>query len=168
MTPAHSSKYCAARADLGGGTALFSLAGDEVDVLAAEFAAMEPWLRYSTNCAVLRDFMTRHEPGVLKGVLRQDGRTAGFGVVRIDWLRGPYVQFLGVLSEFQGGGIGGRFLVWLENEAAREGHRHVWIMVSVFNDRARAFYQRQGYTEIASIPDIIKDGFEEILLRKRL
>jgi ribosomal protein S18 acetylase RimI-like enzyme len=50
----------------------------------------------------------------------------------------------------------------------RVANRYVWIMVSDFNLPARAFYRRQGYEEVAPIPDVVKDGMGEVLIRKRL
>jgi len=41
------------------------------------------------------------------------------------------------------------------------------ISVSSFNTEARRFYERQGFAEVALLPDLIKPGFDEVLMRRR-
>ena len=40
--------------------------------------------------------------------------------------------------------------------------------MSSFNVAARSFYARHGYSEIGTVPGLVRDGFDEILLRKML
>ena len=42
------------------------------------------------------------------------------------------------------------------------------MLVSGFNDRARAFYERHGFAPAATLDDLVRDGSCELLLRKRL
>ncbi|MBU2581244.1 MAG: GNAT family N-acetyltransferase [Alphaproteobacteria bacterium] len=157
-----------AQIDLGDGLTMGGLAEGDAEGLATCFGAIDPWVRYGTSADGLKTFIGQEEPGAARFVFRYRGERAGLAIVRADWLRGPYLQFLGLENGFQGRGIGTRFLDWLAADAAAAGHRHVWIMVSDFNTRARAFYARAGYQEIATVPDVVKDGFDEILLRKRV
>jgi hypothetical protein len=41
-------------------------------------------------------------------------------------------------------------------------------MVSEFNGGARKLYERNGYHAVAAAPDVVRDGFAELLMRKRL
>ena len=68
---------------------------------------------------------------------------AGAIGVRRNWLRGPYLQFLGILPAFQRRGIGSVALDWFEGEARAAQAQNLWVAASDFNARALAFYERQ-------------------------
>lgn len=155
-------------ASLGGELALEGLRTGEAEALSVQFAEMDPWLRYSAKPSDLAGVFAEVDASVPRLALRYRGELAGLSILQTRWLRGPYVQFLGLLPRFQKRGLGVAFLGWVEREAMACGQRHVWIMVSEFNDGARKFYARLGYEEIAAVPDVVQDGISEILLRKRV
>lgn len=137
--------------------------------LARGLSAISPWRDYDLGSEHLASFLGRGEPGAQRYAIFVGGAVAGAAIIWPNWLRGPYLQFLGLLDSHQGLGVGACVLGWLEKTARqRATNRNVWIMVSDFNIRARAFYRRQGYEEVAPIPDVVKDGMGEVLIRKRL
>jgi ribosomal protein S18 acetylase RimI-like enzyme len=75
---------------------------------------------------------------------------------------------LAILPEHQRGGIGRAVMGWLEREARASGSRNCFLSVSAFNIAAIAFYRKCGYSPTAFLDDLIKDGEDEILMRKRL
>jgi ribosomal protein S18 acetylase RimI-like enzyme len=85
-------------------------------------------------------------------------------VLRSPWLRGPYIEVLAVLPQAQGGGAGRALVAW----AAAQGGGNLWACVSAFNHGARAFYARSGFVEVTALADLVADGHDEILLRRRL
>lgn len=95
---------------------------------------------------------------------RLGGRTRS----ELNWLRGPYIQFLGFIPEHQGHGLGTRVLEKLECDARAEGARNLWVAASAFNANALRFYLRHGFERAAVLDGLIQDGIEEVLLRKRL
>jgi ribosomal protein S18 acetylase RimI-like enzyme len=97
-----------------------------------------------------------------------DGAVAGAAVVRPGWLRGPYLQFLAVVPEAQGRGIGGALLAWMEREARGAKERNLWVAASEINTGAIRLYERFGFRQIATLDDLAWDGRAEILMRKRL
>lgn len=86
--------------------------------------------------------------------------------MRLNWLRGPHVQFFGILPAFQRSGIGAILLAWIEAQA--QGERNLWLTVSDFNLEARAFYERHGFALVAPLPGLVRDDRTELLMRKRL
>lgn len=56
---------------------------------------------------------------------------------------------------------------WFERQA-RLTSANAWVLVSAFNQGAYGLYRRYGFVEIGPIPDLIKPGQNEILLRKSL
>ncbi len=129
---------------------------------------MEAWRSYNRTAASSAEFLSAQEAGAQRYIIRCDKHLAGAMCWRPNWLRGPYLQFLAVLPEAQNQGIGACVLRWLEGEAAAAGGRHVWIMVADGSSGASRFYECHGYETTAAVPDVVKDGMTELLLRKRV
>jgi ribosomal protein S18 acetylase RimI-like enzyme len=136
------------------------------DALGPQLAAFGPWAHYAFGA----DRMTA-------GLKRRDGAAvyqiacgpdlAGAAVILSPWLAGPYLQLLAVLPEHQGRGIGARVVAWLEAEA--RGHfRNLWLCVSGFNAGAQRFYRDHGFEVVATLDGLVRDGDDELLMRKRL
>ncbi|HMN36114.1 MAG TPA: GNAT family N-acetyltransferase [Hyphomicrobium sp.] len=140
----------------------------EAKELAESFAGMEPWSRYPFPAPALETYLAGEEPGAPRYTIRNEGRLAGALGLRLNWLRGPYIQFLGILPGFQGSGAGRAILASLSREAAACGVRNLWVAASSFNTRALRFYERAGFARAGVLEGLVQDGFDEILLRKRL
>ena len=81
-------------------------------------------------------------------------------------LRGPYLELLALLPKAQGQGVGASILAWFEQEALKLGARNLWVCASSFNTDALRFYGRHGFHPAATLPGLVADGYDEILLRK--
>jgi ribosomal protein S18 acetylase RimI-like enzyme len=100
--------------------------------------------------------------------LRREGEIAGGIGLRLNWLRGPYIQFLAVLPRFQCQGLGSAVIAWVEAQARTGDERNLWIAASEINTHARQLYERLGFREIAKLDDLVCDARAELLYRKRL
>lgn len=156
------------RFDLGGGFSARPLLPSESAPLAAAFATMEPWRRYRCDAAELEAYAAQVEPGAPRLALLAGEHLAGLIGLRWAWLRGPYLQFLGILPAFQAQGAGSSVLSWLEREATARGERNLFVCVSDFNAPARRFYEAHGFREVGTLPHLVKHGLTEILLRRQL
>lgn len=132
------------------------------------FAGMPPWLDYTYPAERLAFYFATEEPGAPRLLIRSRGEAAGVMGLRSPWLRGPYLQFLGIIPKFQNRGIGRAVLTWWEKHARLCGETNLWLTVSETNAPARAFYARNGFCEAAILPELVADGCSEILMRKRL
>ena len=139
------------------------LTSEAAAAIAARLSDMDPWLRLGYHAEALRRYLTQDSPALTRWAIVQGGTRAGVVAVRHPWLRGPYLELLAVLPESQGRGLGRQVLDWLQREAAGEGN--LWVMVSAFNQHARLFYQRHGFAEIGSVPDLVRPGHDEVLMR---
>jgi GNAT superfamily N-acetyltransferase len=74
---------------------------------------------------------------------------------------------MAVLDGFQGQGLGGAILGWMEKEV-RGVTSNLWTTASSFNHRALSFYQRHGFAEVTTLKDFLHVGDDEILLRKQV
>lgn len=136
--------------------------------LADQFAAMPPWSRYPFPAKALASYLAAQEPGAPRYVIHTDGALAGALGLRLNWLRGPYVQFLGVLPAYQRQGLGHTVMRQLVSEARANGDRNVWVAASSFNADALRFYDRLGFTRVALLDGLVHDDIDEVLLRLRV
>ena len=139
---------------------------EESDLIAHQLAAMDPWKALNYPADDLARYLRAVDPALRRyGVHKLEGSLAGAICVRYPWLRGPYLEFLGLTADQQGFGLGGELLEWFTRQA-RLGACNAWVVVSAFNRRARTFYQRHGFTEVGVLDGLVRPGYEEILLRK--
>ena len=137
-------------------------------VLGGAFAAVDPWATYGFSAETLATYFAALEPGAPRFLLTRGGEVAGALGVRLAWLRGPYVQFLGVLPEMQRQGIGSAALNWVERQARAGKERNLWIAASQINTQAINLYERLGFRDAAWLDSLLCEGRTEILMRKRL
>jgi GNAT superfamily N-acetyltransferase len=126
-----------------------------------ELAAREPWLTLGYAAAPLTTYLDRGDPCLARLTVWVGGERAGVVALRYPWLRGPFLELLAITRPGQG--LGTAVVAWL----ARRSTDNLWTSCTSFNTAARRFYERQGFVEAAVIPDLIKPGFDEVLMRMR-
>ena len=109
----------------GGMLVVTPLAADDGERLGTAFAAIDPWAAYGYPSAALSKFLSAVEPGAPRFALQVGGEVAGAAVIRTAWLRGPYLQFIGVTPAHQNSGLGSAVLDWMEREARAAGERNL-------------------------------------------
>jgi ribosomal protein S18 acetylase RimI-like enzyme len=134
--------------------------------LAAGIAAIEPWSVMNYPAETLAAFLSTPDESVSRYVISVNGEEAGVVSVRHPWLKGPYLELLAVLPQAQAQGIGSSIIAWFESAALQYGARNLWVCASSFNRRGLRFYERHGFTRAATLPGLVADGYDEILLRK--
>jgi len=139
----------------------------EAETLGTLLAEMEPWRTLGSTPAGLAAYLCREDPALRRYAVRVDQAVAGAVCVRWPWLRGPYLELLGLAKDCQGRGIGAEILAWVEAEA-RKSSSNLWVVASSFNRRALDFYRRQGFNDIGLLESLVRPGYDEVLLRKRL
>lgn len=144
------------------------MSADAAEQLGIALAAIDPWARYGYKSAALTAYLADSEADVTRRQIRAGGELAGAYVVRRNWLRGPYLQFLGILPPFQRHGIGSFVLSGIERDARATQAQNLWVVASEFNERGLAFYERFGFTRVAVLNDLVAKGTDEVLLRKQL
>ncbi|MGV1015344.1 MAG: GNAT family N-acetyltransferase [Methyloceanibacter sp.] len=157
--------FSPASADLGGARFEPLAAGDSAR-LAKAIVAMPPWSVMNYPADSMAQFLAATSDSVSRYRVVVDGEDAGIVSVRYPWLKGPYLELLALLPKFQGQGLGARILAWFEQEAARHEARNLWVCASSFNQGALRLYERHGFQPVATLPGLVVDGYDEILLRK--
>ena len=152
-----------------GGATLQQMTAADATPLAIACAAIDPWLTYGTSADDLTRYFTPQAGSVQRlKACDASGHAVGLVIIRWPWLHGPYVTFLAVLPDHQGHGIGMSMLGAIEREARATQQRNLWLCVSHFNLGAQTFYTRAGFEQAALLPDLVRDGVDEVLMRKRL
>ena len=80
--------------------------------------------------------------------------------------RAAYLRLLLVSPEHQSRGIGAALLVRAEREARASGCRHLVLLVTKTNRRARSFYERLGYAHVGDLAGFVRRGITESLYLK--
>ncbi len=140
---------------------------------AAWLAALPLMRRYGRDAHALeRDLRAAH--GLPDMVLLAGRRETGGPPVGLAWgalagtlLLGGYLKLLAVRPEFQGKGLGRRLLEELERRVA-ERSRHMFLLVTHDNTRARAFYEALGYRLVGRLPRLVLPDTDELLFHKAL
>jgi GNAT superfamily N-acetyltransferase len=134
--------------------------------VAAKIAAIAPWAVMGYPADSLARFLAAPDEGASRYLIEVEGVEAGAMSVRFPWLKGPYLELLALLPPFQGRGLGATIMAWFEWQAVKIGARNLWVCASSFNDGALRFYARHGFRPAATLPGLVADGYDEILLRK--
>ena len=139
---------------------------EEQEWIARLLAGTDPWVTLGIGLekclAAVRD--PQHEVYVAK----TNGEAAGAMIIHPKGLAGAaYLKSIAVAPTWRGQGIGAAMLHYAE-QRYKSRSRHFFLCVSDFNERARAFYDRQGYAPVGLLKDHIMDGKSEHLLVKRL
>ena len=143
---------------------LRNLQSKEALLIAENLVTMEPWvtLQYS------KESLTRHlqnsDSSLKSFTIAIDNQVAGIVCIRYPWLLGPYLEIFCLFKPFQGAGYGNKILHWLKDEAFLTS-KNLWTLVSSFNKPARSFYIAFGFEQVATLPNLVRLDFDEVLLR---
>ncbi len=135
-------------------------------VISSILPFQEPWLRLGYTEEGLFRYLTRVDPSLNRYAVMVSEVVAGVICVRYPWLRGPYLEVLAVFPSHQGKNLGKALIVWM-SDACCGLSKNIWTTVSAFNTSALSFYKNNGFIEITELPDLVADGFSEILLQLR-
>jgi ribosomal protein S18 acetylase RimI-like enzyme len=102
-------------------------------------------------------------------VVEEEGEPVGFAwfLLRGTFAAGGYLRLIALVPGYEGKGHGTLLLDELEKRMATVS-RHAFLLVSHWNDAARRFYGRRGYTEAGLLPAFVRPDTDEIILWKRL
>jgi ribosomal protein S18 acetylase RimI-like enzyme len=165
-----SSLFSAPPIELGraaaGAVRLLPLEPSSCASLATDVVAIEPWSVMNYPAETLAAFLLRPDAGASRYVVSVNDEETGVVSVRHPWLKGPYLELLALLPQAQDQGIGSSIMAWFESAALQHQARNLWVCASSFNARGLRFYERHGFTRAATLPGLVADGYDEILLRK--
>jgi ribosomal protein S18 acetylase RimI-like enzyme len=80
--------------------------------------------------------------------------------------RAAYLRLLLVSEAHQSRGLGAALLGRAEREAQASRCRHLVLLVTKTNRRARSFYERHGYAHVGDLAGFVRPGIAESLYLK--
>jgi GNAT superfamily N-acetyltransferase len=80
--------------------------------------------------------------------------------------RAAYLRLLLVAEGHQSRGVGAALLADAERRARASDCRHLVLLVTTTNRRARTFYRRHGYRHVGNLPGFVRPGIGETLYVK--
>jgi ribosomal protein S18 acetylase RimI-like enzyme len=97
-----------------------------------------------------------------------DGRLLGFAwwSPRGAFARSPYLRLVVVAHDAVGRGVGSALMDAFESTALASA-ADAFLLVAHDNDGALRLYRRRGYAEVGRLPDYVREGVTEVVLRKR-
>lgn len=72
-----------------------------------------------------------------------------------------YINELGVLNEYEGGGLGGRLLDYLLGTARARGYHTFMLFTNFENDRALSLYRKRGFSFLADANGVVTLAFTQ-------
>jgi GNAT superfamily N-acetyltransferase len=103
-------------------------------------------------------------------VALEDGEVIGVAWVIVTRAldRAAYLKLLLVAEGSQSRGVGAALLEDAERRVSRLGSRHMVLLVTTANRRARSFYKTQGYRHVGNLPGFVRPKIGESLYVKTL
>lgn len=96
------------------------------------------------------------------------GKIVGYIVAERGGRRAGHIITLDVRSPARRAGLGSKLMASAEERLRAQGCSAVLLEVAVSNATAIAFYHRQGYATLATIPRYYNDQTDALLLGKKL
>jgi len=135
----------------------------DFSVCARMMAETNPWLMLSMDYVhCLKSF---EGPFREIFVLKKAGKIVGFFIMQTQGTFKGYIQTICINEGNRGAGYGTKILEFCEERILKYSP-NIFICVSVFNEKALRLYQRFGFELIGELKDLIRPGFNELLLRK--
>ena len=142
----------------------------ELPALATAVAPQPLLQRYEITATRLGQLLAEAVGRGEQLLVADDGRAArGFAwFLRAGSLgAGGYLRLIALEPGASGGGVGAALLDAVEADVAAHA-RHLFLLVSHWNEGARRFYGRRGYSEVGRLPAFVRADTDEIICWKRL
>lgn len=138
---------------------------EDIHQCARMMASMEPFITLKRDYRKLLDILKM--PYSERYAARKDGEIIGCAVLRTEGALVGYVQLFVIKPQWQGKGVGQKFLTFLEERIFKE-FPNVFLFASSFNNRALNFYTRMGYEVVGELKSYLIKGPSEFLFRKTI
>jgi ribosomal protein S18 acetylase RimI-like enzyme len=139
----------------------------EARAQAAWIVEMEPWRGLGYRAAPLGRWLARAARDHAVWVART-ADVSGIVVLETPFLLGGFISLLAVRAAAAGRGLGRALVARTERQIFEDdGKRWLYVSADAGNRAALGFYRALDFTRVGRLPDLIRDGRTEVLLRKK-
>jgi len=136
---------------------------EDFEVCALMMSSTDPWITLGMDY----EHCLKAFEGSCKEIytIRILNEIAGFVIIQTGGSFSGYIQTICIGDKWRGRGLGRKLLLFCE-ERIHEFSPNVFICVSSFNEGAKKLYLDFGFKLIGELENFVKQGFNELLLRK--
>jgi len=136
---------------------------EDFEVCALMMSSTDPWITLGMN---YEQCLLAFE-GTSKEIytFRIENEIAGFVIIQTGGSFAGYIQTICIAERWRGNGYGSKLLRFCE-ERILKFSPNVFICVSSFNEGAKKLYLNYGFILVGVLENFVKQGFNELLLRK--
>src|SRR5512135_676809 len=87
-----------------------SITQEQAQAIGTTLALSEPWATLKITATALANYLMRDDPALHRYAITVEGELAGVICIRSPWLRGPYIELLGLFPDARGKGVGKQVL----------------------------------------------------------
>lgn len=160
-----SRPFAQPRYDLG--SAVLVDSPPHAEAIGAILAAIDPWKRNRRTETEIAARFRDPDPGVARFAVIRDDAIVGGVIIRYPFLKGAYLETLGLAATARGSGIGAAIIDWMGRQIDGRAD-NLWLCVTDWNTAARRFYTAHGFLEVAPLPGLVTEDQVEIFMRKRM
>ena len=138
---------------------------EKFGVCALMMTSSEPWITLGFDY----DLCLNAFNGPCKEVyvLENENEIAGFVILQICGTFSGYIQTICIDESYRGKGFGKNLWLFCE-ERIHKISPNIFICVSSFNEGAIKLYYEFGFKLVGELKDFVKEGFDELLMRKSI
>jgi ribosomal protein S18 acetylase RimI-like enzyme len=140
---------------------------EEARACARIMATSEPWITLGRTYEESLDIVCDASREVYVAAPGDTPEVLGFLIIEMRGTFVGYIRSVAVREDWRGRGLGSRLIAFAEARIFRD-HPNVFMLVSSFNARAKALYERLGYEVVGELRDYVIRGQSEWLLRKSI
>jgi len=135
----------------------------KIAACAKMMSSTDPWITYDMDYG----YCLKAFDGNCKEVyvLENEEEIAGFVILQVCGTFNGYIQSLCVNEKHRNKGLGKKLLQFCEERILKISP-NIFICVSSFNRGAIKLYYEFGFKLVGELPDFVKEGLTELLLRK--
>ncbi len=136
---------------------------EEIREAAGLMAGTDPWVTLGITTSKVEKSL---KDPLYEIYLAVSGREiAGVAVIQMKGACTGYLKSLAVKESWRNRHVGSLLMDFIEQRIFSV-HPNVFLCVSSFNEAAKRFYLRRGYTEIGVLRDYLVEGYDELFMRK--
>jgi [ribosomal protein S18]-alanine N-acetyltransferase len=140
---------------------------EEARSCARIMSTSEPWITLGRTYEESLDIVCDPTREVYVASPVDSSEVAGFVIIELRGTFVGYIRSVAVREDWRGRGLGSRLIAFAESRIFLD-HPNVFLLVSSFNTRAKALYERLDYEVIGELRDYAVRGHSEWLLRKSI